>query len=61
VSCAGKVVLLGAGPGAADLLTVRATRALAKADVISVVGDVGHELDALAILHDGRGALEGIG
>ena len=31
---AGKLWFLGAGPGAADLLTVRAARALAEADVV---------------------------
>lgn len=31
---AGKVVLLGAGPGAADLITVRGARILAQADVV---------------------------
>src|SRR4051812_32038746 len=30
----GKVILLGAGPGAADLITVRGARILAQADVV---------------------------
>ncbi len=34
VKRAGRLWLLGAGPGAADLLTVRAARALAEADVV---------------------------
>lgn len=34
VNRAGRLWLLGAGPGAADLLTVRAARALAQADVV---------------------------
>ena len=30
----GKVVLIGAGPGAADLITVRGAKLLAQADVV---------------------------
>ena len=43
----GKVYLVGAGPGAADLLTVRAVRLLAKADV--VFHDALVEADVLAL------------
>ena len=43
----GRVVLVGAGPGAADLLTVRATRALAAADVVVHDGLVGADVMAL--------------
>ncbi|WP_353217778.1 uroporphyrinogen-III C-methyltransferase [Sandarakinorhabdus sp.] len=43
----GSVVLVGAGPGAADLLTVRAVRALAAADVVVHDGLVGAEVMAL--------------
>nr|WP_310525422.1 uroporphyrinogen-III C-methyltransferase [Polymorphobacter sp.] len=44
----GRVILVGAGPGAADLLTVRAARALAIADVIVHDGLVGSDVMALA-------------
>jgi uroporphyrin-III C-methyltransferase len=45
---AGRVLLVGAGPGAADLLTLRAARALAAADVIVHDGLVGDDVMALA-------------
>jgi uroporphyrin-III C-methyltransferase len=44
----GKVFLVGAGPGAADLLTVRATRILAKADIVFHDALVQAEVLALA-------------
>jgi uroporphyrin-III C-methyltransferase len=43
----GRVILVGAGPGAADLLTVRAVRAIAAADVIVHDGLVGADVMAL--------------
>ena len=43
----GHVLLVGAGPGAADLLTVRAVRALASADVVVHDGLVGEDVMAL--------------
>ena len=46
-SQSGRVLLVGAGPGAADLLTVRAARALAMADVVVHDGLVGADVMAL--------------
>ncbi|MBC7506426.1 MAG: uroporphyrinogen-III C-methyltransferase [Sandarakinorhabdus sp.] len=43
----GCVILVGAGPGAADLLTVRAARALGMADVVVHDGLVGEDVMAL--------------
>ena len=45
---AGTVWLIGAGPGTADLLTVRAARLIAEADLIVHDGLVGSEVLALA-------------
>jgi uroporphyrin-III C-methyltransferase len=44
----GKVYLVGAGPGAADLLTVRAVRLLGEADVVFHDALIGPDLLALA-------------
>ncbi|MCS6987749.1 MAG: uroporphyrinogen-III C-methyltransferase [Sphingomonadaceae bacterium] len=44
----GRVLLVGAGPGAADLLTVRAVRALSEAEVVVHDGLVAEEVLALA-------------
>jgi uroporphyrin-III C-methyltransferase len=43
----GQVILVGAGPGAADLLTLRAVRALAAADVVVHDGLIGADVMAL--------------
>ena len=49
-SKSGRVLLVGAGPGAADLLTLRAARALAMADVIEDFDAVPAKELAAAIL-----------
>ena len=50
----GRILLVGAGPGAADLLTLRAVRALAAADVVVHDGLVGDEVMALIPAHARR-------
>jgi len=50
----GRILLVGAGPGAADLLTLRAVRALAAADVVVHDGLVGKEVMALIPAHARR-------
>lgn len=57
--CEGRVLLVGAGPGAADLLTLRAARAISAADVLLVDALVGREVLDLAradarIIHVGK-------
>ena len=44
-----KVHLVGAGPGAADLLTVRAARLLAEADIVFHDALIGAEILHLAV------------
>lgn len=44
----GKVWLVGAGPGAVDLLTVRAVRLLGEADIVLHDALIGHDVLALA-------------
>ena len=53
----GTVKLVGAGPGAADLLTLRAARALAAADVLAC--DPGAHADVLALARRDAERLDG--
>jgi precorrin-4/cobalt-precorrin-4 C11-methyltransferase len=49
---AGQVTFVGAGPGAADLITIRGARAIAGADVVIWAASLVHE-DVLLHAHDG--------
>ena len=57
VGGAGRVVLVGGGPGAADLMTIRARRALAEADVVvtdrlgptSVLADLPDDVEVIDV------------
>ncbi|MDA2814069.1 precorrin-4 C(11)-methyltransferase [Nocardiopsis sp. RSe5-2] len=50
----GKVTFVGAGPGAADLLTIRAARAIAEADIVIWAASLVHE----DVLEHARGDAE---
>lgn len=51
---AGKVTFIGAGPGAADLITIRGARAIADADIIIWAASLVHE----DVLQHARGGVE---
>src|SRR5262245_27258194 len=53
----GKVQLVGAGPGAADMLTLRALRAIEAADIVLYDALVGDEVIALIPAHVKRVAV----